>query len=147
MGLMAEPGDDLAEQMLALTERLRGLIEEETLAIRARRLDAAGAGFEEKERLARVYRTEFNRIRANPDLIGAARPELRARLATEAKALEAALETHGASLAAFKEISEGLVRAIAAEIVDAKAAPQGYSGGGRSTPRTGATGVAVNVRG
>ena len=147
MGLMAEPGNDFAEQMLALTERLATLIEAETVAVKTRKLSAAGADFEEKERLARVYRVEFNRIKQDPSLLEGARMELRDQLKDASKRLQDSLLTHNIALEAFKEISEGLVRTIAEEVANHRAAPQGYGGGGQSAPRSGATGVAVNVSG
>jgi hypothetical protein len=62
----ADHVEDRAEQLLAMTLRLTGLVEEEIAAVKARKLDASTANWDEKERLVHAWRLEVSRIKADP---------------------------------------------------------------------------------
>jgi hypothetical protein len=146
--MMPDPTDERAEQLLAMTQRLIGLLEEEIEALRTRRLDARSISFEEKERLVHAWRLEVSRIKADPALLAGLWAARREQLQTAARALEDKLSGHEQALAAARAVTEGLVRSIAAEIADARSGPEAYSARGLSAggARREASGLAVNAR-
>ena len=145
---MIEEAAERADQLLSMSTRLIRLIREEEDALRARRLDGASQSFEEKERLAHAYRLEAAAIRANPGLLAGARPEQLDALARTSLELEAALAAHTAALGAMKQVTEGLVRAIASEIGSARSGPQAYGRSGAFVPQRAreAAGIALNAK-
>ncbi len=117
MALIADDANDRAEQMLLITERLTALIKEETRRIDAREPPLDGAEADEKTRLANAYRLELARIKQDRSLIEGAPAELLTRLRENTVTLHEALATHELSLNAVKMVSEGLVQAMAEEVV------------------------------
>jgi len=137
-----------ADQLLAMSTRLIRLVREEVVALKERRLDGASQFFEEKERLAHAYRLEAAAIRTNPGLLAGARAEQLDALARTSLELEAALGEHTAALGAMKQVTEGLVRAIASEIGSARSGPQAYGRSGTFVPQRNreAAGIALNAK-
>lgn len=117
MALIADDARDRAEQLLLVTDRLIGLAAEETRRIEARQPPVDGAEADEKNRLANAYRLELARIRQDTALIAAAPPELLQRLRKRTEALNSALARHELALNAVKMVAEGLVQAMAEEVV------------------------------
>jgi hypothetical protein len=137
MALLADHAADRAEQMLALTVRLTALLEAETKLVEAHQPPLSGPEGEEKARLANVYRQELTRISEDRELIRAAPTRLLDRLRTETARFRIALKAHERALVGVKEVSEGLVRAIAEEIAKVRAGPQTYgASGGYATAST-----------
>ena len=94
-----------------------------------------GAEADEKNRLANAYRLELARIKQEPSLIQAAPQPLLQKLRARTEALHAHLAKHELSLNAVKIISEGLVQAMAEEIVRQRNSAANYSAqGGHTTP-------------
>lgn len=145
MALLAEHAADRAEQMLALTVRLTALLEAETKLVEAHQPPLSGAEGEEKARLANVYRQELTRISEDRDLIRAAPVRLLDRLRTETARFRIALKAHERALVGVKEVSEGLVRAIAEEIAKVRAGPQTYGASGGYATASASSGAAVAV--
>jgi hypothetical protein len=132
MALLADDARDRAEQLLLISERLAAIVVEETRRIDAREPPLDGAEAEEKNRLANAYRLELARIKQEPSLIQAAPPALLQKLRQRTEALHAHLAKHELSLNAVKIISEGLVQAMAEEIVRQRNNAAGY--GARGAP-------------
>ncbi|MBL8530140.1 MAG: flagellar basal-body protein FlbY [Hyphomonadaceae bacterium] len=130
MALLADDAADRAEQLLLVTERLALLVQEETRRIDARQPPLDGAEAEEKNRLANAYRLELTRIKHDPSLIAAAPPATLARLRANTAALQQSLAQHEIALNAVKTITEGLVEAMAQEIVRQRAGSASYGAGG-----------------
>lgn len=144
---MNQTATERADQILAMTERLNALVTAEIRALAARRLDGAGADWEEKERLVHAYRLEIANLKANPQALDGARPDQRQKLRDGAERLEQALDAHAQALAAMKVVTEGLVRAIADEVASARSAPTGYGrSGGVEPQRRDASGLTVNAK-
>lgn len=139
---------DRADQLLAMTRRLTVLVNAEIAALNARKLDGASADWDEKERLAHSWRLEVAHIKQNPSALSGVPEATKAVLREASRELEAALEKHAHSLAAMKEVTEGLVRSIAAEIASVRAAPAGYgrSGNVNQGAKTEASGLTVNAK-
>ena len=145
MALAASASAERAEQLIALTERLTGLIAEQLRAFEARRPHDAAVNAEETARLANLYRHESLKLKAHPELIKDAPAELRERLVAATRAFDAVLARHGRAVEAAKTITAGLIRAIAEEVHKQRHAVTGYGRKGLQAPRP-ATPVALNRR-
>jgi len=129
MALIADDAKDRAEQLLLITERLTGLAEAETRRIEAREaLDPAES--EEKQRLANAYRLELARIKQDPSLIESAPPALLTQLRASTVTLNEALARHELALGAVKLVTEGLVQAMAEEVVRQRGGDAAYGASG-----------------
>jgi hypothetical protein len=139
--------EERAEQLEAMTRRLIGLVSAEAASVRAHRLSAANADWDEKERLVHTWRIEVSRIKADPSLLAGLSQARKDQLRTLSRELETTLEAHAMALAASKSVTEGLVRSIASEIASVRAAPAGYGRSGASAePNRQASGLAVNAK-
>src|SRR3712207_4595066 len=116
MAIAAENPADRVEQLIALTERLTGLLAEETRAYEAHRPHEAAGGAAEAVRLANVYRHESLRVKKDPALIADAPEASRARLVQATRAFEETLARHAGAVQAALTVTEGIVRAVAEEI-------------------------------
>lgn len=130
MALIANNAADRAEQLLLLTERLGHLIGEETRRIEAREPALAGAEADEKSRLANAYRLELARLKQEPALLAGAPGELLSQLRQRTVELQGALASHEISLGAVKIVAEGLVEAMAQEVVRQRGGAGVYRAGG-----------------
>lgn len=139
--------EDRAEQLEAMTRRLIALVKSEAEAVRAHRLTAANADWDEKERLVHAWRIEVSRIKADPSLLAGLSTARKEQLRVSSRELESALEAHAIALNASKAVTEGLVRSIASEIASVRAAPAGYGRAGvNAGPNRHASGLAVNAK-
>ena len=130
MALIADDSKHRAEQLLLVSDRLAALIAEDTRRIGAREPLLEGPQAEEKNRLANAYRLELARIKQDPALIESAPPALLARLKQQTLALQNALSAHELALHAIKFISEGLVQAMAEEVVRQRSDGASYGASG-----------------
>ena len=143
--IRARDVDDRCDQLLALTERLTASIAAETRAFEAQRPHEAAAGQALAAELAAAYRLESARVKADPALLAGASPERRRRLTAATVAFEAALARHARALKAAMVVTDGLVRALAAEVASTRAPAAGYGAQGRS--RAGdPSAIALNTR-
>jgi hypothetical protein len=119
MALDARDAADRVGQLIILTERLTGLIADQ---------DAA-AQLEETSRLANLYRHESTRVRSQPALIAGAPMDQRLALMRATEGFDAVLARQGRALEAARTVTEGLVKAIADEVVSQRSAGPGYGPG------------------
>jgi hypothetical protein len=146
-----EPGPftlERADQLLAMTQRLCTLVDNEIQALKMRSLDGASADFEEKERLSHAWRLEVGRIKADPALLAGVDAGRKTALREASQRLESALEGHAHAVNAMKEVTEGIVRAIAGEVAAQRAAPAGYgrSGQAQQPGDRSASGLALDAK-
>lgn len=137
MALLADNPADRAEQLILLSQRLAALIGEETRRIGAREASLGGAEAEEKGRLANAYRLELARIKHDHSLLAGTAPAQLEQLRSSTAALQHALIGHELALNAVKIIAEGLVQAMAEEVVRQRGAASGYGAGGALDPPSG----------
>ncbi len=130
MALIAENAQQRVEQILIVTQRLTELVADETRRIEARAPPLAGAEADEKNRLANAYRLELARIKQDDSLVKGAAPRLLADLAACTKHLRETLAEHELALGAVKIITEGLVQAMAEEVVRQRGGAAGYGAKG-----------------
>jgi len=130
MALIADNAADRAEQLLVVTERLTALVDEETRRIGARLPPLDGADADEKQRLANAYRLELARIRDDKSLIEGAPPAVLGRLRMRTAQLQNALGGHEIALNAVKVVTEGLVHAMAEEVVRQRGGGASYGAQG-----------------
>jgi len=143
--ISAPDAADRVEQLNKLTERLTGLLAAEAAAFEARRPQDVAGALEETGRLANLYRHESARIKADPGLIAGASPEARRRLMETTQAFEAVLARHGRALAAAKTVTEGIVTAIAEEVIAARRARTPYGADARA-PAADGSAITLNKR-
>ena len=129
MALIADDAAHRVEQLLLMTERLATLAAEDTRRIEARE-PLVEAETDEKNRLANAYRLELARIKQDHALIQAAPPALLDRLRQRTVALHKTLDAHELALNAVKVVSEGLVHAMAEEVVRQRGNGASYSAKG-----------------
>jgi predicted component of type VI protein secretion system len=145
MTIIARDAADRAQQLLALCERLTAMVQAECAAVKARRLPADGPDAEEKSRLTTLYRQEMMRLKADPSLLAGLAPGAKERLRAAALRLEEAATTLAQEVAALKEISEGLVQAVAEAVQAVRRGPATYTqAGGYAKPKTSAGPLTVN---
>ncbi len=126
MALSAPDAADRVEQLIQLTERLTGRLSAEFEVLEIRRPHEQAETHPETQRLANIYRHESARVRADPNLIEGAPPARIAKLRTVTTTFEDMLSRHAAALEAARTLTEGLVHAIAAEVVRQRAPAAGY---------------------
>jgi hypothetical protein len=130
------------EAIVALTDKLTGLLAQQARAFEQHRPQDAGRDLDEVSRLTNVYRTASAHVRSQPQMVEAAPDELRRRLLRATEAFDAVLERQGRALAASKTVTEGLVKAIAEEIATKRGGGQAYGPGGAR--RIQATAITLN---
>jgi hypothetical protein len=130
MALIADDARDRAEQLVMITERLTALVIEETRRIDARQPPLDGAAADEKNRLANAYRLELARIKLDRTLIEAAPSALLTQLRQRTGAMHDALAAHDIALNAIKLVTEGLVQAMAEEVVRQRGGDANYNAQG-----------------
>ena len=130
MALLADDAQDRVEQLLLISERLTALIDAETQRIEARQPPLDGAEAEEKTRLANAYRLELARVKQDRSLIEGAPPALLAQLRQSTAAMHEKLAAHETALNAVKVIAEGLVHAMAEEVVRQRGGDANYGASG-----------------
>lgn len=145
MPLLADNADDRGRQLLGLTERLTTLVEAERAEIAARR-PPDEAAVAERARLATIYRQEMVQIAQDRRRLDGLGPALSRQLQNATATFMAALDSHARAVAALREISEGLVHAIAAEVSRAQPRSTGYDAGGYRPRDAGPVPLAVNQR-
>lgn len=141
----AEDADDRVEQLTALTEQLSARLTRETQAFEARRPQDVAPGVAETQRLANLYRHETARIARDPTLVNDADRTRRERLKAVTLAFNAVLARHGRALEAARAVTEGLVRAVAAEVAASRPQAAGYGPGARASG-AGAGPITLNRR-
>lgn len=129
MALIADDAAHRVEQLLLMTERLAALAAKDTRRIEARE-PLIEAETDEKNRLANAYRLELARIKQDHALIQAAPPALLDRLRQTTVALHKTLDAHELALNAVKVVSEGLVHAMAEEVVRQRGSGAKYAANG-----------------
>lgn len=146
---MIVPADEAAErvdQLILLTERLTKLVAEQAVAFESNRPQDAAILVEETGRLANLYRHESARIRGNPDLISQASLTQRTYLRRATEAFDAVLARQARAVGAVKEVTEGLVRAIAEEVASQRNKGVSYGPGATQNPSAAATAITLNKR-
>lgn len=142
---MTEAATKRVESLIQLTEALTALIATECRAFESRRPQDAARTLEETSRLANIYRHESARIRADRSLIAGAPVALRTQLIRVTEAFDAVLARHGRALEAAKTVTEGLVRAVANEVVSQRKTGAGYGPGAQAVSAS-ASAVTLNKR-
>ena len=119
------------DALIALTERLTSLISQECRAFEARRPQDALVTLDETSRLA------------NSTIVETAPLEKRRELMRATEAFDAVLARHGRAIEAARIVTEGIVKAVADEVVRTRTTGAGYGPG--AAPEAGsATAITLN---
>jgi hypothetical protein len=132
-----------AQQLINLTQALTERLGAESAAFRAHRAQDVAAGMAETQELANLYRRESAQAKAAPAFLTVLPADVRDSLITATRDFEAVLAEHASVVDAARQVSEGLVRTIAAEVAGARAQGVGYGASGRATKGDGRA-VALN---
>ncbi|MFE9083691.1 flagellar basal-body protein FlbY [Brevundimonas sp. NPDC003935] len=132
-----------ARQLINLTQALTERLAVERDAFRAHRAQDVAAGMAKTQELANLYRRESAQAKAAPAFLTVIPSELRDALIVATQDFEAVLAEHASTVDAARQVSEGLVRTIAAEVAGARAQGAGYGASGRATEGDGRA-VALN---
>ncbi|WP_300555935.1 flagellar basal-body protein FlbY [Maricaulis sp.] len=127
--LAARNGAERAQALLKLTQRLTDLIRQETSLFKERRPQDALPLQDEKSKLANIYRTEVSRARQEPTRFAGAPSTVKSALRQSTEVFHKALAENGHAVAAMKQLTEGVVKAIADEAARQKSAGGGYGPG------------------
>ena len=119
-------------QMTVLTERLTERLGIELEAFEARRPQDVAATVSETQEMANLYRRESARMKADKALLAEAPERDRSALATATRTFEAILTRHARAVEAARTVSEGLIKAIAVEVAEARNRSSGYGAGGHA---------------
>lgn len=130
MALLADDAKDRVEQLVLISQRLAALIDAETQRIETRHPPLDGEEAEEKTRLANAYRLELARVKQDRALIEGAPPALLAQLRQSTVELHEKLAAHETALSAVKVVAEGLVQAMAEEVVRQRGGDASYGAKG-----------------
>jgi hypothetical protein len=121
------------QHLTRLTRDLTERLSLEMDALRAHRAQDLAQGVAETQDMANLYRRESAQVKANPGLIAPAPEADRRALIQATEAFEAILAEHAVTVEAARQVSEGLVRTIAAEVAGARAQGVGYGASGHAT--------------
>lgn len=132
-----------ARQLINLTAALTERLAVERDAFRAHRAQDVAVGMAETQELANLYRRESAQAKAAPAFLSVIPSDVRDDLIAATQAFEAVLAEHASTVDAARQVSEGLVRTIAAEVAGARAQGVGYGASGRATQGDGRA-VALN---
>lgn len=144
MALKADSAEDRAEQLLVVTERLREVAAHELMLLRQGLPLELQAQNEEMSKLVNAYRFEMLRIQEDPSLVAGASLSIRQRLQASTENLRNTLDAYHAALNAAREISEGLVHAMAEEVQRLRGRHASYSAGGAYSAQHGASPMALD---
>lgn len=146
MGLAADTPADRVEQLILLSERLMKAVREEIDALDTKRYDDAARLSQEAAPLAALYRRETERAHKQPELIKAA-PEARKRVLIQAtEQLEAVLDEHAGKIGALRELTEGLVHAIADYVAGERSRLAGYGPGAQNADQYSRSAITLDAQ-
>jgi len=147
MALIADDAADRVGQIQLLTERLSAIVETETAALAAGKpASPQTSSAAELHRLANAYRLEMARIKDDPSLVSGAPRADRERLQAATYALQVRLDAYATALGAAREVTEGLVRAMAEEVQRVRRGPAGYGAQGGYVDPAGGGAIALDRR-
>jgi hypothetical protein len=119
-------------QLTALIEQLTGIVERETVLVRAGELRKASALEPAKAQLAGQLYVAGERLKANGKYFLKAAPARCAALAKVQETFRAVLQKNMVVLATAHSVSEGIMRRLSGDLAR-KASPQIYGATGRAT--------------
>lgn len=118
--------DQRLDELILITTRLTQLTREEIQKLDMRRPREMEPIIEQKAALSAQYARVGQTFKRNLDIIKTASPELRKTLKETTKRFHDALEDLTGKLERVRQVSEGLVRAIASDAAQRRATPVGY---------------------
>jgi hypothetical protein len=130
MALAARDAKDRVDQLIGIAETLTQFAQAECAAIKARKVPTPGGAQEDMIRMANAFRMEMGHIDADPSLIAAAPKADLARLRRACADLETATAAHRDALEALKQVSEGLMQAMAEEVARQRGSGASYGANG-----------------
>jgi len=126
------------EQLIHVTGRLIDVMDREIALLRAMRIGEISALQQEKLDLTAEYENAVAALAAEPELLRAVEPALRAELAAVASRFDAAVAENARALGAVRESHDRLLRAIVDAVAEQRSRQKAYtSRGALDSPRSG----------
>lgn len=141
------PGARVA-RLIEATQSLTALIDEESTALKERKIRDAAKLHENKIKLSNEYAADLNVIKMNPLLVDRVPAEEVKKLKSTIGALSTRLEENRRLLAAARSVSEGLIKSVA-KISGKRSAPvTGYGRNAAMTPsrQVGSNAIALDSK-
>lgn len=127
MPLAAENPTDRVKQLIVLTDRLADIVEKETILLRERRPVDIRPFQDERTKLSNIYVQEMQMISKNTNLISGVAQELTNLLKDKTSKFREKLNEHGRLLFRIRNVTEGIIKAIADDVSDKNNAGTGYA--------------------
>lgn len=127
---MNQTADDRLHSLLALTERLTTLIQDENDKVQAGDRAVLRKNQAEKDTLARQYDEELRAVRQNPGMLKGGNPALREKLKAATKRFEKASEKHSLIAVALMQVADNLIKTIRNATIEKKQPVTGYGRNG-----------------
>ena len=128
-------GTVIVSRLISLIRQLSDHLEKENTLIRDRRPSALSPLYEEKIRLVTAYEQQMAVLARNKSLLDSAEAESIGELRDLSRKFDRLLARHGAIVAAAKNTTEGIVKAISDEVTKRNNPVAGYGAGAREHPR------------
>lgn len=135
-------------RLIEVTKSLSALIDEETTALKGRKIRDAAKLHDKKIKLSNAYAADLTVIKKNPLLVDRVPAEEVRKLKSTIGALSTRLEENKLLLAAARSVSEGLIRSVA-KISAKKSTPvTGYGRNAAMTPSSqiGSNAIALDAK-
>lgn len=126
MPLAADNPTDRVKQLIVLTDRLSSLVEKETELLRERRPCDIKPFQDERSKLSNIYVQEMQMISQNKSLIAGVQEELTSLLKSKTGQFREKLDEHGKLLFRIRDVTEGIIKAIAEDVSKKSQAGAGY---------------------
>ncbi len=133
----AKSGAENADNLIAMTDRLSRLMEQEVELLRSRRPRDVQELQTDKEALATVYQRVITDLQQNPDALDGIDNDRRERLRHAAARLQGAVTGNAIALRSAIEANHQLIETIAGAIRDQSNAHAPYLANGRVSHSTG----------
>jgi len=143
---MISPANTQATQLIRAASRLIEVMDREVGMLRAMRVGEIRALQPEKRQLTVEYEESVAALAAEPELLRALEPALRAELAAVAARFDAAVTENTRALNAVRESHDRLLRAIVEAVAEQRSRQKGYTDkGALDNPRAGRRAPAISL--
>jgi len=126
MPLAADNPTDRVKQLIVLTDRLADLVEKETELLKQRRPSDIQVFQDERTKLSNIYVQEMQMISQDKSLIQGVKEDLTAVLKSKPGKFREKLDQHGRLLYRIRDVTEGIIKAIAEDVTQKSQAQAGY---------------------
>jgi len=144
MPIAAKDNTDRVEQLIALTEKLLEMTETENRLLTERRPSEIAQSIADKGRLANLYTHEMSKLKRDPSLTKDVAPSLLQKLKDLTGRFRDQLKSQAGKVQTLREVTEGMIRAVAGHADEQRKPVTGYAKGGAFNRAKGPSTIALN---